>query len=333
MSGTSGKVLPLGAVTYLIHHVFLPPKLPQKDDLDLSHETTLLDVTIASLSAFKDCTTINHSAIIGSAIAMVSSMKTVHLSATYSGGAINEEKLKDALANLCNSGKISHKHPSVLSYANLPDGGTIPLHLRAQNCGVMISKSTGSIHVEAFELSPLNEAIISTKGRLRRTFPGCAIAIDLAIFEQPSFIAITAQTLAKMSHQSAVGTKPKAKKASQIHDEDRDTTHPKIVTELFMGFLRAVGQPVDVSCVAKHTREEVMYKASMYNPKLAYHFSHIPSCAICDALETNTADFGTCRSITVAEIPFMAACSHYITTSLLSLYHRIRNRIKQEPTV
>lgn len=263
MSGISPKVLPLGVATYLIHHVFLPPKLPEGDDFDLSHEIALLDITIASLSAFKDCINIDRRAIVGSAIAMITSLKAVHLSAAHGEGAISEEKLKVALTDMCKNGELSHKHISKLNNANLHEGGTIPLHLRAQNCGVMISKSKSSIHVEAFELSPLNEAVISTKGRLRRTFPGCAIAVDHAIFEQPSFIAAATQTLAKMSHQSAVGTKPKARKAFQMHAEDRDTTHPNIVTELFMGFLKSVGQPVDVSCISKHTREEVMFKASM----------------------------------------------------------------------
>jgi hypothetical protein len=68
-----------------------------------------------------------------------------------------------------------------------------------------------------------------------------------------------AHTLAKMSHQPAVETKTKARKAGRMHDENRDTTHPNIVTELFMGFLRSVGEPVDVSRLWKNTREEVVW--------------------------------------------------------------------------
>ncbi len=48
-----------------------------------------------------------------------------------------------------------------------------------------------------------------------------------------------------------------------MHDEDRDTTHPNIVTELFMGFLGSVGEPVDVSRLWKNTREEVMWFDSL----------------------------------------------------------------------
>jgi Protein of unknown function (DUF3638)/Protein of unknown function (DUF3645) len=123
----------------------------------------------------------------------------------------------------------------------------------------MISKVDDSIHVEVFELSPLNQPVVTTKGRLRRSFPGPAFSLSIGTFEQPGFQATMAHALAKMSHQPAVETMPKARKAGRMHDEDRDTTHPNIVTELFMGFLRPVGEPVDVSRLWKNTREEVMW--------------------------------------------------------------------------
>jgi hypothetical protein len=140
-----------------------------------------------------------------------------------------------------------------------PPGGTMLLHIRAQNACVVIGQVDRLIHVEAFELSPLNEPVIITKGRLRRSFPGPAVALTIDAFEQPGFQTIVAHTLAKMSHQPAVETKPKARKAGRMHDENRDTTHPKMITELFMGFLGPVGAPADVPRLSKNTREEVMW--------------------------------------------------------------------------
>lgn len=142
---------------------------------------------------------------------------------------------------------------------NSSSGGTLLLHIRAQNAGVMIGQVDRTIHVEVFELSPLNEPVITTKGRLRRSFPGAAVALAIDLFAQPSFQATVAHTLATMSHQPAADTKPKARKAGRMHDENRDTTHPKMVTELFIGFLGAVGAPVDVPRLSKNTREEVMW--------------------------------------------------------------------------
>jgi hypothetical protein len=127
----------------------------------------------------------------------------------------------------------------------------------------MISKIEDRINVEIFELSPLNESVISTKGRLRRSFPGSACSMNVVTFEEPGFQAMIAHTLAKMSHQRAADTQPKVRKANQMHDEDRDTTHPEMISELFMGVLRPTGEFDKVSHQWKNTREEVMWSDSL----------------------------------------------------------------------
>ncbi|TVY56340.1 hypothetical protein LCER1_G002622 [Lachnellula cervina] len=242
MSTTKGQEKML----YLIQHMFLPPKLPQKDDSNLECEKFLLDTTIDALGAFKghiNDTKHDQGVVVDSVIDMVTKMRSVH---EFDGnlGAVSEEKLLNALADLSKT------------------GGTIPLYIRAQNAGVLISRVDDSIHFEAFELSPRNEAVITTKGRLRRSFPGPAHSISVKILENRSFQAAVAQTLAKMSHQAAMETLPQARKAGKMHDEDRDTTHPKMVTELFAAFLGSVGEPVDVPRVSKNTREDVTYHDS-----------------------------------------------------------------------
>ncbi|KAI1770978.1 hypothetical protein F4818DRAFT_454894 [Hypoxylon cercidicola] len=119
---------------------------------------------------------------------------------------------------------------------------------------------------EFFELTPHNEAVISTQGRLRRLFPGSSIAIPLATFQSREFQATVAYALSKMSYQTAYDTKPRAKKGGQLHDEDRDTTHPKMITELFSAFLRSMGSPCQVSSIWKNTREEVFWQGGSINP-------------------------------------------------------------------
>jgi hypothetical protein len=113
--------------------------------------------------------------------------------------------------------------------------------------------------VEAFELSPQNEAVNSTVGRLQRQFPGPSFILDRATFNAPGLQDTIAQTLATMSHQSVAGTKPKVKKARQEHDEDRDTTNPKMVTEFFAAFLRPCAAVFDGLQIHKNTREEVLW--------------------------------------------------------------------------
>ena len=106
MDGTSSPKLSFGAIMYLIRHMFLPPKLPHKDDFNLEYEMVLLDTTIDVLRTFK-CyiNDIKHDqgAIVDSVIAMVANMRSVH-ELEGAVGAVSEEKLGNALADLSKKG-------------------------------------------------------------------------------------------------------------------------------------------------------------------------------------------------------------------------------------
>ncbi|RYC63347.1 hypothetical protein CHU98_g2853 [Xylaria longipes] len=149
-------------IEYIINHVVLPPQLPQKDDYSSVNEKWLLHHV---LEAFKLFYTILQNGQAGiteltatqRAFAMLKNLAKVYGSGKTST-SIDEKALKDSLSWL---------HEGVT---------TIPLYVRAQNAGVIISSAVGgisdAIHFELFELSPLNNASMSIAGRLQRTFPG-----------------------------------------------------------------------------------------------------------------------------------------------------------------
>ncbi|KAH7140035.1 hypothetical protein B0J13DRAFT_527690 [Dactylonectria estremocensis] len=43
-----------GRPTYLVHHVFLPPQVPDENDLNLVHEAALVGATLNGLFEFRD---------------------------------------------------------------------------------------------------------------------------------------------------------------------------------------------------------------------------------------------------------------------------------------
>ncbi|KAL4944048.1 hypothetical protein BDV06DRAFT_220625 [Aspergillus oleicola] len=233
----SYPVMSPAASMYLLHHVFLPPKLPQEDDYNRNLDEALLDTVIHALHEFAAHLAGHEHEIIKSVTAMVTRLKEVR----GLQGDVDEAKLKKVLENLGKEGDI------------------LPIHVSCQNAAVLITKTDNAFHVETFELSPRNEAVNSNKGRLQRQFPGLTLSIKSAAFKEASFLDTIAQTLAKMSHQYVAGTKPKVKKAQQEHEEDRDTTDPKMVTELFTAFLRPRATVVDSLQVHKYTREEVLW--------------------------------------------------------------------------
>jgi len=88
---------------YFIHHIFLPPKLPQKDDFNAEYETALLDTTIDTLQKFKGCTKCDYGAAIDSVINMLFNMSTVR----DFQGTVNEKNLENSLKVLCRKGNVA----------------------------------------------------------------------------------------------------------------------------------------------------------------------------------------------------------------------------------
>lgn len=98
---SSDNKLPLEAVLYLIHHVFLPPKLPNDDDTSAEHESILLDVTLDCLDEFRDYVGPSQGRLVSSVIAAVSNLRN----ARNFDGFIDETKLLELLGTLCKSGE------------------------------------------------------------------------------------------------------------------------------------------------------------------------------------------------------------------------------------
>ncbi|OQE29876.1 hypothetical protein PENSTE_c002G10448 [Penicillium steckii] len=238
---SSSERLSLAESLYFFHHVFLPSKLPQSSDYDPQLENRLLDEIVCALQMFEAYLSGRQLAAARTVISGMSRLRDV----IDFNGHLSEAELKKALFNLDTEDAI------------------LPIMVHEQNAGMLISSKSDGIHVEAFELSPPCETVIDTLGRVRRTFPGSGIAIDLDIFQDSALQVVMSQTLAKMSHQPAPGTKVKVKKAGQYHDEDRDVTNPMMITEFFTSFLRPLGVDIADRQVNKNTRDEVMWMDSL----------------------------------------------------------------------
>lgn len=238
------------SLAYLIHHLVLPPKLPQSDDFDPQHERILLRTTIHALQEFR---THLSNPVQSLDIQSVVSTVTNLLNSRHTNGSVSESQLSSTLAGLNTS----------------TDQGMVPVEVKAQNAGILISKDKHSIVFESFELSPTNQESVAAKGRLVRSFPAYASMISIEAFQDIDLRASLAQAIAKLSSQPASGFQPQVRKAKQDHDEMRDTTHPGMVTNLLMNIISALGKPFDVPTIWKNTREEVLWS----NAKLPWRRS------------------------------------------------------------
>ncbi|KAH8724529.1 hypothetical protein GQ44DRAFT_827220 [Phaeosphaeriaceae sp. PMI808] len=238
--------LSLAETLYLFHHIVLPPKLPQADDWKVEYEEVLLDTVVEALRTFSETARDDQPQISGQINHLVSTVRNL-CRVRNDSGTVSDSQLAKLLHGLV-SGETT---------------GAIPIEIKAQNAAVVVSKQAESdIIFEVFELSPPNETVMKTKGRLKRSFPTYACQISLKQFQDEGLIESIAHTLGKMSCEEAPGFQPQTRKNKKDHDETRDTTHPGMITDFFMHLLSVVGQPTDVQGVWKNTREDVLWSNS-----------------------------------------------------------------------
>ncbi|KAF5693005.1 hypothetical protein FDENT_2443 [Fusarium denticulatum] len=226
---------------YLFHHLILPSKLPGHDDTSATNEEFLINFVIQSLARFQELSDENDDAVTNHCISMLK----ITRDARDKNGYLDPRSVQNSLK------RLSEQADAALMY-----------HTTEQNAGLMMRRLESSYSFETFELSPTNRAAMTTKGRLIREFPTTATEVSAKDFNDSSFQEVLTKTLVKMSHQAVAEMQPKIKKAQQMHTEERDTTDPRIVTELLTSFLRGAGTPAEIKAVQKRTREEVSWNNS-----------------------------------------------------------------------
>jgi hypothetical protein len=87
-------------ILYMFHHVFLPPQLPQKDDLAASSDAALVEMVWNCLEEFRSLH--GNSCAVQSVASMVRNFRTVHAE----GGHISDVRLEEVLAELSKDGTL-----------------------------------------------------------------------------------------------------------------------------------------------------------------------------------------------------------------------------------
>jgi hypothetical protein len=231
------------ATTYLYHHLVLPPKLPQKDDSDPAHERSLFDMVISGLEYLMVIVDKSYVDTVTCAMSMIKNLRDSR--DIY--GDVSEVQLEHMLSKLV-AGDMN---------------GSLPLEVKAQNAGILISRDGGHMNFEFFELSPTNEAATRST-RLLRTFPGYASRIAINKMRNSKLRKSIVNTIAKMATQSATGFQPQARKNGKDEDEDRDTAAPGLVTDLLLTIINAHGEPTGSKRILKATREDVLWNGGLY---------------------------------------------------------------------
>ncbi|OBZ78494.1 hypothetical protein A0H81_02021 [Grifola frondosa] len=111
--------------------------------------------------------------------------------------------------------------------------------IHSQNAGIIIRKFVEQYEFESFEVSPASASVMD-------------------IVEDPTFRQELARFLSKMD-QEDLDSAAITRKAGSDVIEERDTAHPRYITELLTGILRGIGREANVLRIQKRVRDDVLW--------------------------------------------------------------------------
>ncbi|KAK6335028.1 hypothetical protein TWF718_010470 [Orbilia javanica] len=222
-------------LTFLIENIVLPPNVPQEEPNDLQAKNF-------QLLKFVDKVVRDHASL-------------------YSDES-NIEFLDNAHGILKRMVDIHNPHHNFrtqiqAAILNLEPGEAFGLYVTGQNAGITFRRLGSSLQLETFEVTPLPEAPLGCKGRLKCTYPGPATAIPWEIASNTFFLRELSQFLQHMTfEQSGAETLSKSSNGSNEVSETRSSFDPRFIVELFTGIMRGLGKEVTPRSITKSIRDE-----------------------------------------------------------------------------
>ncbi|KAG1894551.1 uncharacterized protein F5891DRAFT_714827 [Suillus fuscotomentosus] len=222
---------------YIINHVFLPLKLPQGSDQSLENDLALSEAVFDAAITFSDQLPSDKLRLWTNIVKMLNNLKD---SIRFS--VMSAEEVEHQINTM--------ETENVLVYM-----------IRAQNAAVVMRKLESETIFESFEVSPDPTAVMGAKGKLICSYPGPAITVPDMNIDNATFPAELANFLVHMDEDvlDAAATRKKAKSTVL---EERDTTHPRYITELLTGILRGLGSIADVPRIRKRIGDDVLWDSA-----------------------------------------------------------------------
>ncbi|KAJ7483159.1 hypothetical protein FB451DRAFT_1028934 [Mycena latifolia] len=236
------------SLSYIINHLFLPPKLPQADDSALRLQRDLLEHLSACAGAF--CEGLEREGVakeVQTRWAILRQMLACFAS-LHSVANIARESLEAAINRM--------QHDDVLC-----------MHIVAQNAGVILRRRKADLAVEFFQASPSAASVTGTKGKLIIQYPSRP---RLSLPIHTAFVTSLSALLADLDCTDMPDAIPKTQKAGSVQSELRDVRDIRYISELLGGIARgltpiATAAEITSSTVyaTKRINDHVLWQAAL----------------------------------------------------------------------
>ncbi|KAL0573625.1 hypothetical protein V5O48_008337 [Marasmius crinis-equi] len=227
------------SLDYLVNHIFFPPKLRKSDDFNTQNEHDLCSTVLEAAQAYQR-----------------------HLPEGEPRWSYVVAMLK-RLSSLYRTKASFNKNDVLTHISNMEAGDVTALLIGAQNAGLIIRRFHDESVFELFEVSPPNEKVMGTPGKLVCSYPGPAITVPSDTSTSPEFISSLSDFLSQMHAHPINAAMPTTKKAGSEVEELRNTPSPRFVTELLTGILRGYGTPADVTRISKRIADDVVWDQTL----------------------------------------------------------------------
>ena len=237
---------------YIITHVFVPPKLSQESDQDCAKDYALCRETYQLAKTYQGLLPADQRTRWTPILRMLE-----NLCSSQESDALSVEQIKRAMNEMEPGGRnILSSLFSVELISAIPD--VLALLIRAQNAAIILRKSENETVFESFEVAPPAATVMKANGKLLCSYPGPAIAVPHEIVNNPDFCNQLTSFLVQMNvdvFDSAATTT----KAGSTVVEERDSAHPRYITQLLTGILRGMGKVVEVTRIRKRIGDDVLW--------------------------------------------------------------------------
>ncbi|KIW18198.1 hypothetical protein PV08_02486 [Exophiala spinifera] len=224
------------AARFAYEHVFLPPNLPQSDHDELGADFLLQHFVTAA----EDFSTLSSFSEPEGQFWRGFSSSLVKWRDLYSGGAPCSDNITQALQNM------------------MP-GEILLIPVVCQNATLLIRNNFQGAIVECFEVLATTESVMAAKDAVIRRFPARAIFLRKEVLDDKGFVEELGKAIFQLSVEKLELAMETSTKGGQTFAEERDSAHPRAVTEWLFSILSTRGEPVSSQTILKRTHDDVCW--------------------------------------------------------------------------